>query len=145
MSRQVLARPLWSDAPDLRLTLGRFARMSESTIEREIGRLKAEQDAYLQRLDQRRQIKVRPGGTVFDQPAVRRRPTPTPQPPVVTTRRQTRPQPATVRAVWPVRDALAGVHPVVRADALRRADGDVRRLRVLGPDRVLVLNQPCGD
>lgn len=137
MSRQVLAKPLWSDAPDLRLTLGRFAHLSESTIEREIGKFKAEQDAYLQRLDQAKPaafVKVRPGGTIFDQPAVRRR-------------RRTRPspEPVTVRAVRPVRDVLAGVHPLVRADALRRAGGDVRRIRVLGPDRVLVLNRPCED
>jgi hypothetical protein len=55
------------------------------------------------------------------------------------------PEPVVTPAVRPSAEVLSGVHPAIAADVLRRAQGDVRRLRVLSPTRVLVMNRPCEE
>jgi len=147
MTRHVTVAPLWPNAvPDPRLNLGKLATLSPSTTERIIGEMKKDQYAYLERLEQTAVPQRRPVTTTVSRQGKMHLSFP-----VQTTtaaapaERPERSEPVTAEAVRPSEDVLAGVHPAVAADVLRRAEGDVRRLRVLGPNSVVVLNRPCGE
>jgi hypothetical protein len=152
MARHVTAAPLWPKAePDPRLNLGKLAQLSPSTTERIIGDMKADQSAYLQRIDQERFHTVpaarhsRKPTTVIGRnghmhlgfpqagPAVAQAAAPAPA----------QPEPVITPAVRPSEDVLADVHPLVRADVLRRCAGDLRRVEVRSPTQVIVHNRPC--
>lgn len=130
MSRRPHVAPLWSDAPsDLAaLKLSDHVHLAEPTIERAIGQLLTEQEQYLARLEL---------------PTVRRRPTYRPAGNFtgVAARRPTGTEPVLARHTEPAADFWAGVHPRAKAHALKLADGDVGRCRILGPNQVKVLNR----
>lgn len=136
MTRAVAAVPIWSDdnmpSPELLIKETEYLHFAPTTIERAINRLKAEQRQRLEEIE-----------TAYALPA-RRRPV---SRPVLAVPREQQAALATALApaVRPSVSVLAGVHPLVRADVLKRSQGDLRRVRVLSPTRVLVLNRPCGD
>lgn len=137
MTRQVSAIPVWSDAntpsPELLIQETEHLHFAPSTIERAIGRLKAQQADYLEHLERQ-----------FARPTPARQPTP-----AASKIRQHRQVPATpaepvlIRSVRPAELGQDDVHPLAWADALRRAEGDVRRLKVVSHSSVVVLNHPC--
>jgi hypothetical protein len=136
MPKSVTVTPLWSDAvmPDPRLLLREteHLHLAPASIERAIGRLKDEQAERLEQLE-------RELGKVRIRPTTRVRPA-GPRPV-----RRPRPQQPVAHPIAAAVDVLAGIHPLMRADVLKRCGGDLRRLKVLGPDKVVVLNRPCDE
>lgn len=150
MPRHVNVKPLWSRVdPDPRLDVGKLAHLAPTTTEHIIEEMKADQRVYLER-------------ELLGQKPVRRshppvfKPVPMPPPaPVHTEIREpiavgmtatataVQPEPVPTPAVRPLDEVLAGLHPLLRADTLRRCEGDLRRVEVLSPTRVRVRNRPC--
>jgi hypothetical protein len=136
VTRSATAVPIWADAnmpsPELLIKETEHLHFAPTTIERAIARLKAEQQQRLEEIETAYALPARPR-------PVRPRPALAPRP------AQPRQEPSPAPAVRPSVDVLAGVHPLVRADVLKRSGGDLRRVRVLSATRVLVLNRPCGN
>lgn len=158
MARHVTAAPLWPKVePDPRLDLGKLAHLAPGTTERIIGDMKADQSAYLQRLDQERFTPAhtarhsrKPTTVVgrdghmhlsFSEPVSTAAPVHTATAPAPA--QLVRPQPVATPAERSLDEVLAGVHPLVRADVLRRSQGDARRVEVRSPTQVIVHNRPC--
>lgn len=140
MTKSVTVAPLWGRTdPDPRLDVGKLAHLAPGTTERIIGEMKADQRERIEELERQ----FNPTPLVMDRHRRLPRPVRT-HPSQVATAAPAAAAVAIAPAICPAPDILDGVHPLVRADVLRRAQGDLSRVRVLGPNRVLVLNRSGG-
>ncbi len=134
MTKHVTVAPLWPKAaPDPRLDIGKLAHLAPGTTESIIKDMKADQAVRIAELE--RQFAPTPAVM----PKRRRVPVTT------TVNGAAAVAVAVTPAVRTLDEVLAAVHPRLAADVVRRSGGDVRRVVVLGPTNVRVLNRPCGE